>query len=355
MITVRDFEEHALQFLNRPTRDYYRSGANAEQTLKENVDAFQRLKIRPRFLNRDVSVRNLSTTFLGTKVPFPIGVAPTAMQKMAHPDGEIGTAKACDELGTIMILSTLSTTSLEEVAQATPKSTKWFQLYIYKDREVTKRIIKRVEKAGFKALVVTVDTPFLGSRLADVRNKFALPPHLTLANLKEEMLHAMKVPGAHTSGLADYTSSLFDASLTWKDIDWICEQTKLPVVVKGILTAEDAVLAVEHKASAVIVSNHGARQLDGVPATIEALPEVVRAVGDRCEVYVDGGFREGTDVLKALALGARGVFVGRPVLWGLSHSGKDGVKQVLEILSKEFDVAMALSVVVNLLTSRKNS
>ncbi|KAI1301705.1 Hydroxyacid oxidase 1 [Halotydeus destructor] len=327
MITLRDFEEHAIKYMDKATCEYYRSGANSEHTLKDNVDAFQRLRIRPRYLSRDVSVRDLSTTFLGTKVPFPIGVAPSA----------------CAELGAIMILSTYSTTTLEEVAEATPESTKWFQLYIFKDREVTRSIIRRAEKAGFKAIVVTVDAPFLGSRLADVRNKFALPAHLTVANLKEEMLEALKAPGAQASGRAGYASLPFDASLTWKDIDWICEQTKLPVVVKGVLTAEDAVLAVEHKASAIIVSNHGGRQLDGVPATIEALPEVVQAVGDRCEVYVDGGFREGTDVLKALALGARGVFVGRPALWGLSHSGKDGVKQVLEILSKEFDYALALS------------
>ncbi|KAI1301700.1 Hydroxyacid oxidase 1 [Halotydeus destructor] len=340
MISVSDFEAYALQHLDKKSCDYYRSGANAENTLRENTEAFQRLRIKPRFLERDVSKRSTETTFLGSTVPFPIGVSPTALQRMAHPDGELATARACEELGTVMILSTMSTTSLEDVARAAPKLAKWFQLNICQDRSVTKRLLARAEKAGFAALVITVDVPYIGVRWADVKNKFTLPPHLTLANLEDEIVHGTKIPGA--PGVR-FFNSYFDPGLTWRDVDWVREQTKLPVLVKGILTAEDAMLAVEHRVSGIIVSNHGARQLDGVPATIEVLPEIVRAVGGHCEVFVDGGFREGTDVLKALALGARGVFVGRPVLWGLSHSGKNGVKQVLEILSKEFDAAMALS------------
>ena len=258
-----------------------------------------------------------------------------------------------------MILSTISTSSIEEVAAAAPTANKWFQLYIYKNRDITRSLIRRAESAGFKALVLTVDTPFFGTRLADVRNKFCLPPHLTLANLKSEAVKQMSTPGSQASGLNEYAASLFDSSLTWKDVDWLKTVTKLPVLVKGILTAEDADEALKHGVDGIVVSNHGARQLDHVSSTvsnlsngsktkflfpqIHALPEVVKAVAGRCEVYVDGGFRTGTDILKALAMGARGVFVGRPVLWGLTVGGEDGVRKVLQILRKELDNCMALS------------
>ena len=263
-----------------------------------------------------------------------------------------------------MILSTISTTSIEDVAAAAPKGNKWFQLYIYKDRNVTRSLVRRVESSGFRALVLTVDTPFFGTRLADVRNHFCLPPHLTLANFESEGVPAMKAPGAQASGLNEYASSLFDPSLTWKDVSWLQTITKLPIVVKGILTPEDALLAVSHGVSAVIVSNHGARQLDHVAATvslftkranrclmpliytylqIDALPHIAKAVAGRCEVYVDGGFRTGTDVFKALALGARGVFVGRPMLWGLAVDGEKGAADVLRILREELDNTIALS------------
>lgn len=315
MLTVKEYEEKALQVLAKSAGDYYKSGANEEVTLRDNCDAFKNYILRPRFMSVDVTSRNLKTQFLSSDVTFPIGVAPTAMQRMAHPEGEIATAKACQAMGTVMILSTISTTSIEDVATAAPSLSKWFQLYIYKDRNVTRRLVKRAEDAGFKALVLTVDTPFFGTRLADHRNSFCLPPHLELANFKQENLQMSTDKG---SSLNAYASSLFDASLTWKDVEELTKMTKLPVLVKGVLRGEDALLAIKHKVSAIIVSNHGARQLDHVPATIDALKEVVKAVEGQVPVFVDGGFRTGTDILKALALGARGVFVGRPVIYGLA-------------------------------------
>lgn len=341
MIVLDDFENFAFKDLDRNALDYYRSGADQERTLKDNIDAFARWRFRPRFL-RDVSVRDLSTTVLGHRISFPVAVAPTAMQKLAHPDGELATAKACSAAQTLMGLSTLSTTPLEDVASVDPKSPKWFQLYVYKDRDSTRHLVERAEKAGFTALILTVDTPLLGSRLADVRNKFALPPHIKLANFENLSKFRVQSSGS-SSGLEEYTTAMMDPSLSWKDIHWLRSITKMPVVVKGILTAEDAILAVQNGAAGIVVSNHGARQLDDDPATIDVLAEIVEAVKGRVEVYLDGGIRRGTDVLKAIALGAKCVFIGRPALWGLTHSGEQGVRHVLEILRHEFDVAMALS------------
>ncbi|GFS94666.1 hydroxyacid oxidase 1 [Nephila pilipes] len=341
-ICVEDFEKYALQTLPRNAADYYRSGANEEQTLQENREAFKRLRFRPRFL-RDVSKRRLNTTILGHNISFPVCVAPSAMHRMAHPDGEVATAKGAAAEGVVMTLSTLSTTSLEDVAKAAPEAIRWLQLYIYTDRDSTKEFITRAEKAGFSAIVLTVDAPIFGHRFADSRNKFSLPPHLRLGNFPEPEKSSVASTSKAVSGLNTYAESMFDASISWKDIDWLKKITSLPIILKGILTAEDALLAVEHEVAGIVVSNHGARQLDGVPATIEVLPEIVRAVAGRCEVYLDGGVRNGTDVLKALALGAKTVFVGRPILWGLVHSGESGVRRILQILKEEFDTAMALS------------
>ncbi|XP_015930701.2 2-Hydroxyacid oxidase 1 isoform X1 [Parasteatoda tepidariorum] len=336
---IDDFEKFALKSLSKKIGDYYKSGANNEQTLIENKEAFKRLRFRTRSL-QNVSKRHLAVTLAGKDVSFPIGIAPTAMQRMAHPDGEIATIKGANHENVIMILSTLSTTSMEDVAKAAPNSKRWFQLYIYNERKVTENLVARAEKAGFSALVVTVDTPVFGHRIADSRNRFALPPHLRLANFDTDL---SSLPSStEESNLNKYVNSLFDPSLTWEDILWLKSITSLPIIVKGVLTAEDAISAVKYGVSGIIVSNHGGRQLDGVPATIEALPEVVRAVAGRCEVYMDGGVRTGTDVLKALILGAKAVFIGRPILWGLAHSGEKGVIKVLQILKKELDLSMAL-------------
>ncbi|XP_028417849.1 hydroxyacid oxidase 1-like [Dendronephthya gigantea] len=338
-VCISDFENYARAFLPKNAWDYYSSGANEGITLRENRQAFERLKLRPRIL-KDVSNIDMSTTILGEKIDFPICVAATAMQKLAHPDGEIATARAVVQAGTCMMLSSWSTSRIEEVAEASSSGLKWLQLYVYKDPSVTLDLIRRAESSGFKAIAVTVDTPLLGRRYGDARNKFSLPPHLTLANYKQS--YATGVKSDKDSGLATFVNSLINSSLTWEFIPWLRSVTKLPIVLKGILTAEDARLAVQHGVDGILVSNHGARQLDGVPATIEALPEVVSAVDGKCEVYLDGGVRFGTDALKALALGARAVFVGRPILWGLSYQGEAGVSKLLQIFKDEFKLAMGL-------------
>ncbi|KOC59761.1 Hydroxyacid oxidase 1 [Habropoda laboriosa] len=341
MICVEDFEKYASTHLTPSVRDYYNSGAGEQFSLRLNTEAFKKYRIRPRFL-RNVSRRDLTTTILGEKISMPLAVAPAAMQRMAHPDGECGNARAAQEAGTIYTLSTISTSSIEEVAEAAPKGIKWFQLYIYNDRNVTLNLVKRAERAGFKALVLTVDAPLFGDRRSDIRNKFSLPNHLRLGNFQGEL--SSKINNANSgSGLSEYVTNLFDASLSWEDIKWLKSITNMPLVLKGILTPQDALLAIENKAEAIIVSNHGARQVDGIPATIEALSEIVKAVNGRLEVYMDGGVRQGIDVLKALALGAKMVFVGRPMLWGLSYDGEKGARQVLEIFRKEIDLAFALT------------
>lgn len=339
-VCVNDFEENALKVLPINARDYYKSGANAETTLRNNQDAFKRLRIRPRIL-RDVSKRCSATKVLTHHVRVPIGVSPAAMQKMAHEDGEIGNAKAVGEVGGIFILSTLSSTSMEELAEHTPNTIKWFQLYIYRDRGITKSLVQRAERAGYKALVLTVDTNVFGTRYADIRNKFTLPSHLKLANLEGKL--ASLPTDSEASNLLEYITAQLDETINWSDVKWLKSITNLPIILKGVLTAEDAILGVQSGASAIIVSNHGGRQLDYVPAAIEALPSIADAVGHKVDVYLDGGVRYGTDVFKALALGAKMVFVGRPALWGLAHSGKHGVKKVLDILTSEFDTALALS------------
>ncbi|WP_081426961.1 alpha-hydroxy acid oxidase [Sorangium cellulosum] len=339
LLTVDDFERAARARLSRMAYDYYRSGADEGRTLRENRRAFRRLEIHYRVLV-DVSERDMSTTVLGARVPFPILVAPTAYQRLAHPDGELASSRAASELGTIFTLSTLSTTSLEAVAEASP-GPKWFQLYVHKDRGLTRSLVERAEAAGYQALMLTVDTPLLGRRIADVRNGFALPEGLVMANLRDAAASAPA--GEQGSLLAAYVAARHDASLTWRDVEWLGSLTRLPILLKGIIRPDDAVRALDAGAAGVIVSNHGARQLDGAPATIEALPAVADAIAGRCPVLMDGGVRWGTDVLKALALGARAVLVGRPVLWGLAALGGEGVARVLAALRDELSVAMALA------------
>ncbi|XP_015792329.1 hydroxyacid oxidase 1 [Tetranychus urticae] len=341
LVNIRDFEIEAKKRISKNAWGYYKSGANYEITLKENENAFNRLRLRPRFFNKDVSHVNLQTKVFGQKIAFPIGVSPTAMQRMANPIGEIGTARACQKMGTIYTMSTLATWSVEDIGREAPNGIKWLQLYIYKNREASLNLVRRAESAGFTALVVTVDLPITGQRYDDMRNQFVLPEPYKLANLPGDLsVMGDKKDG---SGLQNYVSDAFDASLTWKDVEWFKNQTSLPLIVKGILTAEDAILAVAHGAKGIVVSNHGARQLDTVPTSIEVLPEIVRAVGNKAEIFLDGGIRSGTDVLKALALGAKMVFVGRPAIWGLACGGESGVVKVLDLLKKELEIAMALS------------
>ena len=338
-LNVQDFENAARDRMERTAFEYYAGAACDERTLAANCDAFNRILIRPRVLV-DVSAVDLATRVIGQSIAMPIMLAPTAFNRLAHPDGECAAARAAGRAATIMVASTLSTCTLEEIAAAVTGPL-WFQLYVYKDREVTKDLVARAERTGFRALVLTVDTPLLGRRERDMRNGFALPEHLSLANFAEIKTDATR--WGTQSSFSGYVHNLFDASLTWDAVAWLRSLTELPILLKGILTPEDARLAVEHGAAGIIVSNHGGRQLDGATPSIVALPEVVDAVEDRLPVLMDGGIRRGADVLKALALGARAVLIGRPYLWGLAADGEQGVSAVLSLLGDELRLAMALA------------
>lgn len=337
-VSISDYEIIAKEKLSQSAYDYYSSGANDEITLRENCEAYKRIFLIYRVL-KDVSKRDLTTEVLGNKISMPLMIAPTAFHKMANESGEVAVAKAATKAGTIMILSTLSNSSAEEVTKASDGNI-WFQLYVFKDREITVNLIKRVENAGCKALVLTVDAPFLGLRERDVKNKFNLPDGFTVKNL--EPYYKEKLSLNHDSGIAGYFSENLDPSLNWKDIEWLKSKTSLPVLIKGIGCKEDALLAVQYGADGILVSNHGGRQLDTCRATIDVLPEVADAVSGKIEIMLDGGIRRGTDILKAIALGAKTVLIGRPVLWGLAAEGENGVSSVLDILRNELDLAMAL-------------
>lgn len=319
--------------------DYFAGGAGDEATLRDNREAFGRVRLLGRVM-RDVSGRSLETTLLGQKVSMPVMVAPVAMQKLAHDDGELATARAAAAADALMIVSTLATTSIEDITRAAV-GPRWFQLYIYKDRGVTSDLVRRAEDAGCKALVLTVDGQVWGRRDRDQRSGFTLPPGMTLANLAAAG-HDKVPTGTDGSGIAAYAASLLDDSIDWNDLEALVASTSLPVVCKGILHPDDARLAIAHGAAGVFVSNHGGRQLDGSPATMDVLQAVVEAVDGRAEVYLDGGVRRGTDVVKALALGARAVAVGRPVVWALGAGGQRGVSRMLTLLREELDNAMAL-------------
>jgi 4-hydroxymandelate oxidase len=337
-LNVVDYARAARAKLPKDVLGYYEGGSLDEITLRENTSGWERLKLYYRVL-AGVGERELSTAVLGQNISMPICVAPTAFHKLACEAGEIATARTAKSAGTLFILSSLSNTAMEEVF-AEAASPKWFQLYIYKDREVTRALVQRAEAAGAEAIVLTVDAPGLGTRERDVRNKFRLPDGLSVANLAP--LGKGNMPSVEGSGLAAYVRDNFKSDLGFDDLDWLCGCTQLPVVVKGVCRGDDARQCVEHGAKAVVVSNHGGRQLDTAPATCEVLPHVAEAVGDNCEVYVDGGIRRGSDVLKAIALGARAVLVGRPILWGLTVNGEQGAAHVLEILRRELDEAMLL-------------
>jgi isopentenyl diphosphate isomerase/L-lactate dehydrogenase-like FMN-dependent dehydrogenase len=319
-INVWDYERLAEEKLDANALAYFAGGAGDEVTLRENVASFERLKLRPRVLV-DVGAVSTATSVLGTDVALPVLIAPLALQRMAHPDGELGTARAAAAAGTIIFLSTAATVRPAEIAAAAPDGTRWFQVYVFADRSITRDLVEEACANGYSALVLTVDTPFLGRRERDLRVEFKIPEGIT------------------PSG--DIFGEGFDTAFSWRDLEWLSGFGP-PVVVKGILTAEDAHLACEHGAAAVVVSNHGGRQLDSVPASIEALPEVVEAVDGRAEVLLDGGVRRGTDVLKALALGARAVLIGRAMLWGLAVDGEQGVARVLELLRAEIELCLAL-------------
>eukprot|EP00111_Clytia_hemisphaerica_P003301 TCONS_00009403-protein len=320
---------------------YYESGADYEQTLADNEYAYKRYKVYPHLLKNDSRKTrqddiDLSVNAFGEDFDIPIFLAPTAMQKMAHTDGEVGTAGAAVSKGTCMGVSTLSTTSYENLRQIVPHCTYLMQLYVTKDASLSNALIKKAESAGFKGVLFTVDAPILGQRIADVKSKFHLPRHLSLENFNGVIEHV-------DEGLMKYISDNTSSALCWDDVKKIRSITNMPIYLKGIITHEDAEKCLEHDVQGIIVSNHGGRQLDGTPATIDVLSEIVRAVGHRIPVYVDGGIRRGSDVFKALALGARGVFIGRPVLYGLSYDGEEGVKEILDHMIHELKSLMRLT------------
>ncbi|XP_070536888.1 2-Hydroxyacid oxidase 1-like [Ptychodera flava] len=337
LVCVDDYEQYAREYLDRRSLVYFISGADEEVTLKENRQAFKNWKIKPEVL-RDVSKRDLSTSLLGQHVDFPICIAPSGSHCLACHEGELATVKAAATMKTCMVLSTYSTKSMEEVSQAAPNCLRWFQLYVWRPRTIPENLVRRAEAAGFKALVLTVDLPVTGKRRTECyAGGFYMPPHLQLPHLPQHFKDQdVELEYGAPKGMVD-------ASLTWECIEWLKSITNLPIILKGILTPEDALLAVQHKVAGIVVSNHGGRQLDYVPATIEALPKIVEAVKGQIEVYMDGGVRTGTDVFKALALGAKAVFVGRPIIYGLSYAGEEGARQVLQILRDELSLTMALS------------
>ncbi|KAJ0264051.1 (S)-2-hydroxy-acid oxidase GLO1 [Hirschfeldia incana] len=341
---VTEYQAIAKEKLPKMVYDYYASGAEDQWTLQENRNAFARILFRPRILI-DVNKIDMTTTILGFKISMPIMVAPIAMQKMAHPEGEYATARAASAAGTIMTLSSWSTSSIEEVASTGPGirflQIRFFKLHVYKNKKVVEQLVRRAERAGFKAIVLTADAPRLGRRESDIKNRFTLPPNLTRKNF--EGVDLGKIYEDNDSGLASYVAGQIDRTLSWKDVQWLQTITNMPILIKGVLTGEDARIAVQAGAAGIIVSNHGARQLDYVPATISALEEVVKATQGRIPVFLDSGVRRGTDVFKALALGASGIFIGRPVVFSLAAEGEAGVRKVLQILRDEFELTMALS------------
>lgn len=372
-LTIAELEKHAELRMDKQTRDYYNEGADSGSTLLENTTAYSKYRIRPRVL-RDMSLIDSSVPIWGARNSVPIGVAPTAMQCLAHPDGEVATANACKEAGIAMGLSSFATSTLEDVASGIAGHPLVLQLYLFEEREHSRKLIQRAKKAGYRAIFLTVDTPMLGRRNMEIRNQFKLPKPYKIANFVEdstspasEMVMGGSTPKAEEGqekksasskgyydgkrrqapkGPVTFHTHAPNPTLSWgRDIGWLKEQCspEMEVWVKGIATAEDAHLAVHHGVDGIVVSNHGGRQLNGALATVDALPEIVEAAKGRVPVHVDGGIRHGTDVFKALALGADFVWIGRPVLWGLAYKGQEGVELCLRLLSDEFRLCMGLA------------
>jgi 4-hydroxymandelate oxidase len=328
-VCVADFERLAEERVPENVWCYFAGGAGDEVTLRANVAAFGRWRFRPRMLT-DVADVSTEVELLGARVSMPILAAPTAMHKLLDPDGETATARACARAGTLMCVSTITSCRHAEIRDAAPGAPRWQQVYILADRGRTEAHLDEAADCGYSALVLTVDTPYWGRRERDLRLGFRIPDDLPVPYASSP---------DRASGIAFVPVS---PSVSWRDVEWLAGRAGLPVLVKGVLTGEDARLAVEHGAAGVIVSNHGGRQLDGVAASLDALPEVAEAVGGRVPVLMDGGIRRGTDALKALALGARAVLVGRPLLYGLAAGGEDGVRRVLELLGDELERGLAL-------------
>lgn len=378
-LTIEELEKLAAERMDKQTRDYYNEGADSGSTLLENIQAYKKYRIRPRVL-RDISLIDTTASLFGTRTSVPLGVAPTAMQCLAHPDGEMATARACQKAGIPMGLSSFATTSLEDVASASGSNPLVLQLYLFEERAHSSKLIARAKAAGYKAVFLTVDTPMLGRRNLEIRNQFKLPKPYKIANFTEEERSSdagasimegrpsaksddsekgtknesiSSAAGYHDGkkrrapkGPITFHTHAANPTLNWeRDIEWLKKECgpEMQVWLKGIATAEDTLLALHHGIDGIVVSNHGGRQLNGALATLDALPEIVEAAAGKIPVHVDGGIRHGTDVFKALALGADFVWVGRPVLWGLAYRGQEGVELCLRLLKDEVRLCMGLA------------
>ena len=337
-LNLREYASRGQSSLSEMAWNYYASAADDEITLLENEAAWGRARLHYRIL-ADVAKRCTGTSILGHDISLPVIAAPTAFHRLANDAGEVATARATSSAGTAMVLSSLSTVDVEDVTKAASGPV-LFQLYLYRDREVSKDLIRRVESAGCKAIVLTVDAPVWGNRERCVRDQFSLPDGMEIRNLTAD--GALSLTSSGGSGLAEFCHEHLDPSLRWEHVEWLRKITDLPIILKGICRPDDAIRAVDHGVSAVLVSNHGGRQLDTSPATFEVLPSICEAVDKRAEVWVDGGIRRGTDVIKAIAAGATATLIGRPILWGLAANGEAGVEHVWSILQAEFDRGMAL-------------
>lgn len=359
IVEIEDLKKLARKRVPKMFFDYADSGSWTESTYRSNEADFQEILLRQR-VAVDMTNRSLASQIVGQDVSMPVAIAPTGLAGMQHADGEMLAAQACEEAGVPYTLSTMSICSIEDVASVTTKPF-WFQLYVMKDKGFIKSLIERAKDAGCSALVLTFDLQVLGQRHKDIKNGLSAPPKITPKHLwqmgtrpgwclkmAQTKRHDFRNIVGHVSGVDDmsslssWTASQFDPQLSWDDIEWIKECWGGPLILKGILDKDDAVLAAKSGADALIVSNHGGRQLDGARSSIRALPEIVEAVGDSIEIHLDGGIRSGQDVLKAVALGAKGVYIGRPYLYGLGAMGKPGVTKVLDIIRNELDVTMAL-------------
>lgn len=333
---LTDYETFARERVSEQAWAYLAGGAADELTLQDNRSAFQRLRLKSRVL-RDMCGAHTRLELLGQTLAHPILVAPVAYQQLAHPEGERATALGAAALQSTMVVSAQASVSLEDVAQA-GQGPLWFQLYIQADRDFTLQLVKRAETAGYQAMVLTVDAPVNGIRNREQRAGFSLPPGIEAVNLRG--MRALPPSMAVAGGSAVFDSPLLNAAPTWEDIRWLQAHTRLPILLKGIMSAEDALLAADHGVAGIVVSNHGGRTLDGQPATIDALPDIAQALAGRLPILLDGGIRRGSDVLKALALGATAVLVGRPCINGLATAGAAGVAHVLHILRTELELAM---------------
>ncbi|MGW5006854.1 alpha-hydroxy acid oxidase [Streptomyces parvulus] len=337
---LHEYETVARERLAGPVWDFLAGGSGTESMLSAGREALDRIRLRPRLLV-DVSDCDPRTTLLGAGLSAPLGIAPMAYHRLAHDEGESATARAAGEAGALLTVSMFASHTLEEIAAAATGPL-WLQLYWLRDRRPMIDLVRRAEEAGYRALVLTVDAPRVARRPRDARNGFAVPEGIRAVNIDPSLMSASHTDRPGESAVARHSREQFDPSVTWEDLAWLRERTSLPIVLKGLLTKEDAELAVKHGADGIVVSNHGGRQLDFARPAMEALPEISEAVDGRCPVIVDGSIRHGADIAKALCLGADIVFVGRPVLWGLAHSGSAGVLSVLRILMEEFEEVMAL-------------